>query len=162
MHPYRIGHGYDRHRLEAGKPLIIGGVVIDAPFGSVAHSDGDVLLHALIDALLGAMALGDIGEHFPDTDPRWKGANSGQMLAHVLELVHDAGYGLVNLDATVLLETPKLKPYKFGIRQNLAEQLSVGLDVVSVKAKTGEKLAPVGTSEAIEAWVACLLARHEA
>lgn len=154
---YRIGQGYDIHRLIPDKPLMIGGMPIDSPVGSEAHSDGDVLLHSLIDALLGACGLGDIGDHFPPTDDRYKNISSLVLLQHVLPLIQQAGFQLVNLDATVFLEKPKLGPYKVQIRELLAERLQLAIDCVSLKAKTAEKFPPVGTQEAIAASVTVLL-----
>jgi 2-C-methyl-D-erythritol 2,4-cyclodiphosphate synthase len=156
--PYRIGQGYDIHRLIPGKPLMIGGVPIDSPVGSEAHSDGDVLLHSLIDALLGACGLGDIGDHFPPSDDRYKNISSLMLLQQVLPLIRQAGFQLVNLDATVFLEKPKLGPYKLRIRELLAQHLQLSLDCISFKAKTAEKFPPVGTQEAIAASVTVLLA----
>lgn len=157
MPPYRIGQGYDIHRLIPGKPMMIGGIQIDSPVGSEAHSDGDVLLHSLIDALLGACGLGDIGDHFPPTDERYKNISSTVLLQHVLPLIEQTGYRPGNIDATVFLEKPKLGPYKQQIRENLATLLTVPLDCVSVKAKTAEKFPPVGTQEATAASVTLLL-----
>ncbi|MBX2860247.1 MAG: 2-C-methyl-D-erythritol 2,4-cyclodiphosphate synthase [Vampirovibrio sp.] len=157
----RIGQGYDSHRLVADKPLMIGGVKIDSPVGSEAHSDGDVLLHALIDALLGAAGLGDIGEHFPPSDDRYKDADSSVLLAHVLTLIATKNLGVVNVDSTVFLEKIKLKPYKADIRQNIARLLRVDEDRVSVKAKTAEGMDAVGEGKAIEASVTVLLAIQE-
>jgi len=157
MLSYRIGQGYDIHRLLPGKPMMIGGVQIDSPVGSEAHSDGDVLLHSLIDALLGACGLGDIGDHFPPTDERYKDISSTVLLKNVLPLIERAGYAVGNLDATIFLEKPKLGPYKQQIREHLAELLAIPLDCVSVKAKTAEKFPPVGTQEAIAASVTALL-----
>lgn len=137
--------------------MMIGGIQIDSPVGSEAHSDGDVVLHSLIDALLGACGLGDIGDHFPPTDDRYKDISSLVLLAHVLPLIERAGYRLANLDATIFLEKPKLGLYKQQIREKLAEVLSISLDCVSVKAKTAEKFPPVGTQEAIAAAVTVLL-----
>lgn len=159
MLPYRIGQGYDIHRLLPGKPMMIGGVRIDSPVGSEAHSDGDVLLHSLIDALLGACGLGDIGDHFPPSDDQYKNISSTVLLQKVLPLIEAAGYQVGNLDATIFLEKPKLGPYKQQVRENLAELLAIPLDCVSVKAKTAEKFPPVGTQEAIAASVTALLHR---
>lgn len=154
--PYRIGQGYDLHRLVPGKPLWLGGIQVESPRGSEAHSDGDVLLHALIDALLGATGLGDIGDHFPPSDPQWKDVKSEVMLALVLEKTSELNFKVVNVDATVFLEAPKLYPYKASIREKLAELLSLSLDTVSLKAKTAEGFPPVGTSDAIAASVTLL------
>jgi 2-C-methyl-D-erythritol 2,4-cyclodiphosphate synthase len=157
MSAYRIGQGYDLHRLMPGKPLLLGGIEIESPVGSQAHSDGDVLLHALIDALLGATGLGDIGDHFPPTDARYKNISSTVLLRQVLPLIKNAGFQSVNLDSTIFLEKPKLGPYKDKIREHLAFLLDLPLDCVSVKAKTAEKFPPIGTQEAIAASVTLLL-----
>lgn len=155
--PYRIGQGYDIHRLIEGQKLMIGGVHVECPVGSEAHSDGDVLLHSLIDALLGACGLGDIGDHFPPSDSQYKGISSTVLLRNIQPLITEAGYRVGNLDATIFLEKPKLGPYKQRIRENLVELLDLPLDCVSVKAKTAEKFPPVGTQEAIAASVTALL-----
>lgn len=155
--PYRIGQGYDLHRLIECQKLMIGGVHVECPVGSEAHSDGDVLLHSLIDALLGACGLGDIGDHFPPSDAQYKGISSTTLLRKIQPLIAEAGYRVGNLDATIFLEKPKLGPYKQQIRENLAELLALPLDCVSVKAKTAEKFPPIGTQEAIAASVTALL-----
>jgi len=147
----RTGLGWDVHRIEPGRPLILGGVTVAAEFGLAGHSDADVLAHAITDALLGAAALGDIGMHFPDTDPRWKGADSLVFLRHALTLVREAGFEVVNIDSTVILERPKLKDYRLPIRQKLAETFGLPTDRVSVKFKTAEKLGPVGEGRSAEA-----------
>jgi len=147
----RTGLGWDVHRIAAGRPLILGGVTIPADFGLDGHSDADILLHAVTDALLGAAALGDIGMHFPDTDPRWKDADSVQFLDHAVKLVRDLGYSLVNVDTTVILEKPKLKDYRQAIRESLARVLGLPLDCVSVKFKTAERVGPVGEGKSAEA-----------
>ena len=151
MSEFRTGLGWDTHRLVSGRALVLGGVKIEAPFGCEAHSDGDVLAHAVTDAMLGAAALGDIGQHFADTDPRWKNAGSLQFLVQARELLRKKGYQLVHVDATVILERPKLKDYRFDIREKLAATLELDLDQVSVKFKTAEKLGPVGEGKAAEA-----------
>ena len=148
---HRTGLGWDVHRTAPGRPLILGGVRIEAEFGLEGHSDADVLAHAITDALLGAVALGDIGMHFPDSDPQWKGCDSLVFLRHALELVRAAGYSLVNVDSTVILERPKLKDYRLPIRQKLAEALGLDLDRVSVKFKTAENVGPVGEGRSAEA-----------
>jgi 2-C-methyl-D-erythritol 2,4-cyclodiphosphate synthase len=148
---YRTGQGWDVHRLVPGRPLILGGVTVPSDFGLEGHSDADILAHAITDAILGAAALGDIGMHFPDTDPRWKGANSLQFLAHALELAQRAGFTLVNVDSTVILERPKLKDYRDSIREKLADTLGLTLDRISVKFKTSEKVGPVGEGRSAEA-----------
>ena len=140
----RTGLGWDVHRIAPGRALILGGVNIPSEFGLEGHSDADILLHAITDAVLGAAALGDIGMHFPDTDPKWKGADSSQFLAHAVKLVLDAGFSLVNVDTTVILERPKLKDYRMAIRESVARTLKLSLDRVSVKFKTAERVGPVG------------------
>jgi len=154
---FRTGLGWDNHRTAPGRPLIIGGVAIPAEFGLDGHSDADVLCHALTDALLGAAALGDIGMHFPDTDPRWKGADSLQFLRHAAELVRKAGWEIVNVDGTVILEKPKLKDFRLIIREKLAGVLGLTLDCVSVKFKTSEKVGAVGEGRSAEAQAIALL-----
>jgi 2-C-methyl-D-erythritol 2,4-cyclodiphosphate synthase len=148
---FRTGLGWDVHRIALGRPLILGGVRVDSEFGLEGHSDADVLAHAITDALLGAAALGDIGMHFPDTDPRWKGCDSLVFLRHALDLARAAGFELLNVDSTVILERPKLKDYRLPIRQKLAETLGLELDRVSVKFKTAEKVGPVGEGRSAEA-----------
>jgi len=156
---FRTGLGWDNHRTALGRPLILGGIVIPSDFGLDGHSDADVLSHAVTDALLGAAALGDIGMHFPDTDPRWKGADSVHFLLHAVELVREAGWNIVNIDSTVILERPKLKDFRLPIRQKLAETLGLPLDCVSVKFKTSEKVGPVGEGRSAEAQAMALLSR---
>ncbi len=146
-----MGQGWDVHRIVAGRPLILGGVAIPCEFGLEGHSDADVLSHAITDALLGALALGDIGMHFPDTDPKWRGADSLQFLRHASDLATAKGFSIVNVDSTVILERPKLKDYRLAIREKLAETLSLDLDRMSVKFKTAEKLGPVGEGRSAEA-----------
>jgi 2-C-methyl-D-erythritol 2,4-cyclodiphosphate synthase len=155
----RIGQGFDIHRLVAGSPLILGGVLIDSPVGSLAHSDGDALLHALIDALLGATGQGDIGDHFPPSDDRYRNANSTELLKTAWQPLAAAGWRVVNVDATVFLEAPKLGPYKLAIRQSLANLLNVDLTHVSLKAKTAEGLPPIGTQDAVATSVVVLLSQ---
>ena len=155
--PYRIGQGYDIHRLVPGKPLKVGGVLIESPVGSEAHSDGDVLLHALIDALLGACALGDIGDHFPPSDAQYKNADSVALLQKIMPLIQEKGYAIGNLDATIFLEKPKLGPYKQQIAEKLSSCLEIAVGDISIKAKTAEKFPPLGTQEAIAASVTTLL-----
>jgi 2-C-methyl-D-erythritol 2,4-cyclodiphosphate synthase len=156
---WRTGIGWDVHRTEVGRPLILGGVTVPSEFGLAGHSDADVLAHAITDALLGAAALGDIGEHFPDTDPRWNGADSLVFLRHARTLVHQAGFEIVNLDSTVILERPKLKDFRGSIRQKLASTLGLALDRVSVKFKTAEKLGPVGEGRSAEAQAVATIRR---
>ncbi|MBI2823229.1 MAG: 2-C-methyl-D-erythritol 2,4-cyclodiphosphate synthase [Planctomycetia bacterium] len=147
----RVGIGHDTHRLSPGGPLKLGGVVVPYDRGLVGHSDADVLLHAVTDALLGAAGLGDIGELFPDTDPANRGRDSAEMLTEALRRVAEAGYRVVNVDCIVFAERPKLSPYKETIQKRLASLLSVSADRVGVKAKTGEGLGPVGRQEAMMA-----------
>ena len=154
---YRAGLGHDRHRLVAGRPLMLGGVRIEHEFGLDGHSDADVLLHAITDALLGALGLGDIGEWFPNTDPQWQGADSVVFLSAALREVHSRGWTIANLDCTVHAERPKLSPLKPAIRTRLAELLGVPAELINVKAKTGEKVGPIGRQEAIDADAIVLL-----
>lgn len=153
----RIGIGYDIHRLVSGRKLIIGGVEIPHEYGLLGHSDADVLAHAIIDSLFGAVALGDIGRHFPDTDEKYKDADSMLLLKCAYDLVIEHGYKLVNIDANIIVQTPKMAPYIDKIRQKIAETMSVEIDCVSVKAKTNEKLDSVGECKSISAQVVCLL-----
>lgn len=161
MSDLRTGQGWDLHLLVPARPLILGGVTIPADFGESGHSDGDVLIHAVIDALLGAACLGDIGSHFPPSDPRWKDADSGELLKQVLALVQDAGFTTVNLDTTIILERPKLAPYREAIRRSLAELLQLSPDRVSVKAKTKEGVDAAGRGEAVEAQAVVLLQEQD-
>jgi len=151
MTDYRTGLGWDNHRLAPGRVLILAGVEIPHETGFEAHSDGDILLHAVTDALLGAVALGDIGMHFPDTDPAWKGASSDRFVRHALALVREKGYRLSNVDTTVVLERPKLKDFRATIRASLAALVELPLDRVNVKFKTAEKVGPVGELRSAEA-----------
>jgi 2-C-methyl-D-erythritol 2,4-cyclodiphosphate synthase len=153
----RVGLGYDLHALAHGRPLILGGVRIEHAKGLMGHSDADVLAHAIIDALLGAAALGDIGTHFPDTDARFKDADSLMLLQQAVRLVRGAGYRIVNVDSTIIAQSPKLLPYIEGMRQRLAETLEVRKNLVSVKAKTNEHVGPEGREEAISAQAVVLL-----
>jgi 2-C-methyl-D-erythritol 2,4-cyclodiphosphate synthase len=155
----RIGLGYDVHRLSPGRRLVLAHVPIEFDCGPLGHSDGDVVLHAVIDALLGGAGLGDIGEMFPDTDPRFKDADSGGLLAKALAAVRKAGYAPVNVDVTIHAERPRLLPYKPPMRAELARLLGVEAACVNVKAKTGEGLAPIGTGEAIACTVVAGLRR---
>lgn len=159
---HRIGFGNDVHRLEAGRKLILGGVRIPFEMGSAGHSDGDALAHAVCDALLGAAALGDIGTHFPDTSPRWHNASSLAFLRHARVLLQKSGYRIVNLDATVGLERPHLRPHIPLMRKRLAQALGISVDQVSVKAKTGEGKDAVGRGEAIRAEAIALVERTKA
>ena len=153
----RVGHGYDVHRFQAGRPLVLGGVEVPHTQGLLGHSDADVLLHAIMDAILGAMALGDIGTHFPDTDPAYKGISSLKLLTCVKGLMDEAGYALGNLDATILAQKPKLAPYIPMMRERIAFALSCDIGCVSVKATTEEGLGFTGREEGIAAHVVCLL-----
>ena len=153
----RIGYGYDVHQLAEGEDLVIGGLVIPHEKGSVGHSDADVLLHVICDAMLGALALGDIGTHFPDTDPELKGIDSKILLRETWELIQAKGYALVNMDTTVCLQRPKLKPHIQGMRQCIAQILDVDVDLIGIKATTTEKLGFVGTEQGISAHAVVLL-----
>lgn len=153
----RIGHGYDVHAFAENRKCIIGGVDIPCEKGLLGHSDADVLLHAISDSLLGAAALGDIGKHFPDTDPRYKGADSLLLLKNVCALVNSLGYKVVNIDATVIAQIPKMAPYIDTMRSNIADALNVEVDFVSVKATTEEKLGFTGRKEGISAHCVCLI-----
>ncbi|MCR5285710.1 MAG: 2-C-methyl-D-erythritol 2,4-cyclodiphosphate synthase [Treponema sp.] len=155
----RTGLGYDLHRLIEGRPLILGGIVIPFEKGEDGHSDGDVLFHAITDALLGASALGDIGSFFPPEDAKWKDADSALLLKTVLEKIYAQGWKIENLDCVIKLEKPKFIPYRNKVIENIASVLGVDNSQVFVKAKTGEKLPPVGTGEAVEAWCSCLLSK---
>jgi 2-C-methyl-D-erythritol 2,4-cyclodiphosphate synthase len=155
--PFRIGEGWDVHALVPGRPLIIGGVNVPHTFGLLGHSDADVLLHAITDALLGAAALGDIGRHFPDTDERFKGADSTVLLAEAARRVCAAGFEIGNIDSTVIAQAPKLAPHIDAMRQRIADVLGLAVGQVNVKAKTAEKLGPVGQGLSIEARAVALL-----
>jgi 2-C-methyl-D-erythritol 2,4-cyclodiphosphate synthase len=157
--PFRIGSGHDTHRLAEGRPLILGGVTIPHGRGLVGHSDADVVLHAITDALLGAAGLGDIGDAYPDTDPQWQGANSRLFLRETLAKLNQLGWYTVNLDATIFAQEPKLGPLKAVIRESLATLLGLSLDVVNVKAKTGEKVGHIGRGEAIGCHAIVLIQR---
>ena len=153
----RIGHGYDVHKLVSGRKLIIGGVDIPHTLGLLGHSDADVLLHAIMDAILGAAALGDIGKHFPDTDEKYRGADSRKLLMHVGNLIKEKGYSVVNIDSTVIAQAPKLAPYIEIMRINIADCLGIGIDAVNVKATTEEKLGFTGAREGIAAHAVALI-----
>ena len=153
----RIGHGYDVHAFADNRKCIIGGVEIPYEKGLLGHSDADVLLHAISDSLLGAAALGDIGKHFPDTDPEYKGADSLKLLSCVVDLLSQKGYKVVNIDATVIAQAPKMAPYILTMRENIAKALKVDVDFVSVKATTEEKLGFTGRKEGISAHCVCLI-----
>jgi 2-C-methyl-D-erythritol 2,4-cyclodiphosphate synthase len=153
----RIGHGFDAHRLVEGRPFVLGGIEIPFERGPLGHSDADVLAHAISDALLGACALGDLGKHFPDTDERWKGADSMRLLAACADMVRERGYTVGNLDATIVVQAPKLAPHLERIRENVATVLRIETDAVSVKAKTSEGMGYTGDGTGIAAYaVACL------
>ena len=154
---FRIGHGYDVHKLVEGRSLIIGGVDIPYEKGLLGHSDADVLLHAISDALLGAAALGDIGKHFPDTDEAYKGADSLVLLSRVGEILKKAGYKPANIDSTVIAQAPKLAPHIENMRKNIAKALGIELDAVSVKATTEERLGFSGRGEGIAAHAVCII-----
>lgn len=153
----RIGNGYDVHALAEGLPLWLGGIRIESPLGCIAHSDGDVAIHALCDALLGALALGDIGKHFPDTSDEFKGIDSKLLLARVMSLVKERGWTVCNADITIAMQKPKLAPYIVAMRECLAGIMGIGIDRVSVKATTTEKLGFVGRSEGCEVYAVALL-----
>lgn len=155
----RIGHGYDVHRLVEGRRLILGGVEVPHTLGLLGHSDADVLTHAVMDALLGAAGLGDIGRHFPDTDPAYAGADSLKLLDHVVELLGARGWQVGNVDATILAQRPKLAPYLEQMRENLAARMKAALEQVNVKATTEEKLGFTGAEEGVAAHAVCLLER---
>ncbi len=152
-----VGFGYDVHRLAEGESLVLGGVAIPSSIGTVAHSDGDVLLHAVCDALLGAAGLGDIGEHFPDTNEEYRGISSMELLARVVAMVGQSGMAIVNVDSTVVMETPKISPYKLSMRQNIATACHLPVERVSVKATTNEGLGFVGAQQGVQAYAACML-----
>jgi 2-C-methyl-D-erythritol 2,4-cyclodiphosphate synthase len=156
---FRAGQGWDTHRIAPGRPLILGGVTVPSEFGLEGHSDADVLSHAITDALLGAIAAGDIGMHFPDTDPRWRGADSLKFLKHACDLVREAGWRIENVDSTIILERPKLKDFRAAIRQSVADTMGLALDAVSVKFKTAERLGPVGEGKSAEAQGIVILVR---
>ena len=155
----RVGNGYDIHRLVPGRPLILGGQTLEHPdgLGLDGHSDADVLVHALMDALLGALSLGDIGKYFPPTDPKWKGANSLELLEQVMGLVRERGWSVVNVDSVVIAERPKLKPHIDAMREAIAERMGVDPEQVGVKATTNEKLGPEGREEGISCQAVALL-----
>jgi len=156
---YRIGFGTDIHRLVAGRPLILGGVDIESDLGADGHSDADVLMHAAADAVLGALALGDLGTHFPNDEERWRNAESSQFLRYAVDLIKQKGYTVANIDSVIDLEKPKLRPHIDAMRANLAAALDIGIDSVSIKAKTGEQVDAVGTRSAVRAQAIVLLAK---
>ena len=157
----RVGSGHDTHRLVEGRPLVLGGVRVPHSRGLDGHSDADVVLHAVTDALLGALALGDIGELYPDTDPRWRGADSRVFLAETLERLNQLGWRIVNLDVTIFAQEPKLGPVKRAIRESIASLLGVPPDAVSVKAKTGEQVGHIGRGEAIGCHAVVLIEKQD-
>ena len=159
MSSLRIGHGYDVHKLVEGRRLILGGVDIEYERGLLGHSDADVVVHALADAILGAMRGGDIGKLFPDTDPRYKDADSLVLLRHVMEYAREQGFELVDCDCTIACQAPKLSPHRDAMRTNIARALDVDVECVGLKATTTEKLGFVGQGEGIAAWAVCLLER---
>jgi 2-C-methyl-D-erythritol 2,4-cyclodiphosphate synthase len=154
---FRIGHGYDVHRLVENRKLILGGVEIPYEKGLLGHSDADVLIHAIMDSLLGALALGDIGKHFPDTDPKYKGADSLKLLSYVCELIANNGYSIGNIDSTILCQKPKLAPHIYAMRENIARVCNLDISQVSVKATTEEKLGFTGEGLGISAHAVCIL-----
>jgi 2-C-methyl-D-erythritol 2,4-cyclodiphosphate synthase len=155
----RIGNGYDIHRLVSDRPLILGGVNIPHELGLLGHSDADVLTHAVMDAMLGALSLGDIGHYFPPTDPQWAGADSLKLLAQVNTLIHSKGWRISNLDSVIVAERPKIKPHIEKMRDRLAETLGLDPEQIGIKATTNEKLGPVGREEGIAAYAVALLQR---
>lgn len=157
----RTGLGWDNHRIAAGRPLILGGIHIESDFGLEGHSDADVLSHAITDAMLGALAIGDIGMHFPDTDPRWKGADSVVFLRHAVSLVVEAGFDISHVDSTVILQRPKLKDYRQRIRETLAREIGIAESQMSVKFKTAEKVGPVGEGLSAEAQAVVTLVKRD-
>lgn len=157
----RIGHGYDVHRLVQGRKCIIGGVDIPSEVGLLGHSDADVLLHAISDAILGAAAMGDIGHLFPDTDDKWKGADSLKLLEEVVRQVNDKGYVIANIDSTILAQAPKMAPYTTEMRRNIAKACNIDFDRVSVKATTEEGLGFTGAKEGIAVHSVCLIEKNE-
>ena len=161
MFPFRVGNGFDVHQIAPGLPMWLGGVKIDSDCGFVAHSDGDVAIHALCDALLGCLALGDIGHHFPDTSDEWKGVDSKMLLAKVVGLISNAGYAVGNVDITIALQRPKIGEYVPQMREILAGIMAVDVNCVSVKATTTEKLGFVGRCEGCEVWATALIYHRE-
>lgn len=157
MNPIRIGNGYDIHQLAADRPLILGGVEIPHELGLLGHSDADVLTHAIMDAMLGALSLGDIGHYFPPTDPQWAGSDSLVLLSKVHQIIRDKGWQVGNIDSVVVAERPKLKPHILAMRERIATILQVQPDQIGIKATTNEKLGPVGREEGIAAYAVALL-----
>ena len=159
LHRLRVGEGWDTHQLVTGRPLVLGGVTIPHSQGLLGHSDADALLHAITDAVLGAAAQGDIGRHFPDTDPAFRGANSLVLLGEAVKRVRAAGFVPVNVDATIVAQAPKMAPHIPAMCRHIAQAMGLEADCVNVKAKTAEKMGPVGEGRAIEARAVCLLQR---
>ncbi|MFY7991023.1 MAG: 2-C-methyl-D-erythritol 2,4-cyclodiphosphate synthase [Fluviicola sp.] len=157
----RIGFGVDVHRLEEGREFWLGGILLPSTFGAVGHSDADVLIHAICDALLGALNLRDIGYHFSDTDPQYKGIDSKILLKNVMDLIREKGFGVVNVDATVILEKPKVNPHIEQMQQVLADILEISTDRMSIKATTHEKVDSFGAGEAVKAYAVCLLSKKD-
>lgn len=158
---YRIGNGYDVHRLVEGRKLILGGIEIPFEKGLLGHSDADVLIHAIMDGLLGALALGDIGQHFPDADEKYRGISSIKLLNHVKKLIDNKGFEIVNIDSQIVMQQPKLKPYIVEMRKNLSNELGLALDRVSVKATTEEKLGFTGEEVGVKSYAVVLLKEKE-
>lgn len=158
--PFRVGNGYDVHAISAGLPMWLGGIRLDCDYGFVAHSDGDVAIHALCDALLGAMALGDIGHFFPDNSDEWKGVDSKILLRKVVGMIHEKGWKIGNADITIALQKPKVAPYIDTMRDILSQIMSVGKDCISIKATTNEHLGFVGRSEGCQVWATALIYKH--
>lgn len=156
----RIGQGYDIHKTADFRPLILGGVKIPYDKGLLGHSDADVLVHAIIDSIFGAIAEGDIGEHFPDCDPKYKNANSIELLSEANKILNEKGYKIINLDTTIICEKPKLLPYKEGMKENIAIALNISKNLISIKAKTKEKLDATGEGNAIEAIAIVLVEKN--
>jgi 2-C-methyl-D-erythritol 2,4-cyclodiphosphate synthase len=156
----RIGNGYDIHRLVTGRPLILGGVEIAHTVGLLGHSDADVLTHAIMDAMLGALSLGDIGHYFPPTDPQWQGANSLKLLEQVNQLIVDKGWQINNIDSVIVAERPKMKPHLIAMRSKLAATLNINPEQVGIKATTNEQLGPVGREEGIAVYAVVLLVKE--
>ncbi len=157
----RIGHGYDVHRLVGGRKCMIGGVDIPHDKGLLGHSDADVLTHAIMDALLGAAALGDIGKHFPDSDPKYKGADSLHLCSHVAELLSEQGYKVINIDATIIAQAPKMSPHILTMRKNIANVLGIDIGDINIKATTEEKLGFTGEGLGIAAHAVCLIDKNQ-
>ena len=154
---YRVGIGYDMHRLVTGESFILAGLKIDSELGTLAHSDGDVLLHSVIDALLGGAGLGDIGEHFPDTDPKYKGVDSAELTRICLEMIAEKGFSIENIDLTIILEKPKISPYKQKLESSLADICGISTERVNIKATTNEKSGFIGREEGVVVMSVCML-----